>query len=142
MQVSHPQGLYTFELPEGWNWHADDDGGGAIAPEARGLLYITAQAVADRSQLPSLTRMLAGWLTTHVRPVATDELVPTAFPGGQGYAWQYTEEYADKEPHAFRVWVAGNEAAWAFRNFNGPVSREPHVRADVDRLVASFSLVS
>lgn len=104
------------------------------------MLYISAQLVADRSQLPSLTRMLAGWLTQHVRPVATDELIAASFPGAQGYTWQYLEEYADKERHAFRVWVAGNVAAWAFLNFNGPVSREPEVRAEVDQLVASFTL--
>jgi hypothetical protein len=140
MLVTHP--LFQLELPDGWHWQGEDDGGGAIAPDARGVLYITAQRVADKAQLPSLTRMLAGWLTQHVRPVATDELVSASFPGARGYAWQYTEEYVDKPKHAFRVWVAGNEAAWAFLNFNVPVAKEPEGRPDVDRIIASFTLVS
>lgn len=140
MLVTHPQGLFSFELPPGWHWEGEDDGGGAIAPDRMGVLYITAQAVEDPTKLPSLTRMLAEWLTRHVRPVATDELIPARFPGARGYTWQYTEEYTNKEKHAFRVWVAGNEAAWAFLNFNGPLSLEPAVRPQVDALAASFKL--
>ena len=142
MKVSHEGGLYEFELPEGWVWHPEGDGGAAIAPAAQGLLYVTASAVEDPAQLPSLSRMLAGFLTQQVRPVATDELVPARFPNAEGFAWQYIEEYVDKDRHAVRVWVAGNRRAWAFLNFNAPMVREPAVRSDVDALVASFTLVS
>ena len=134
--------LIQFELPPEWQWYPDESGGGAVPPDRQSVLHVRAESVDDPAELPNLSRMMASFLTYHLRPVATDELMPFSVGGGLGYTWQYMEEW-EEEPRiqAIRVWVMGNERAWAFANFQGPAALVQTSREQVDRVISSFRFV-
>ena len=134
MRAQHAN-LFAMEIPEGWHFFADEHGGSLIPPCQTAVLHIHAEAVVDAAELPNLTQMLAGFLTLHHRPVATDELLPIKLPGALCFAYQYAEG-----PRAVRVWIMGDEAAWAFVNFQVPLDRESEYRATVDGWVRSFQI--
>lgn len=137
-KIRHP--LFTLELPPGWRWIAEQRGGSAVASDPPGVLHLSAEPVEKAEELPNLSRMLAGFVTRHVAPVTTQELIPVDFPRATGFAWQFVEETADRPPHLWRVWIAGNEEAWCFLSFNCSYEdREAH-RVTVDEVVASLSL--
>ena len=141
-QVTLAGGLIQLKFPPEWSWHPDELGGGAVPPERDCVFHVRAEPVEDVTELPNLSRMLASFLTYHVRPVATDELHSFAVGGGLGYAWQYMEEWEAPEERgpiqAIRVWVVGNERAWAFANFQGPMEEVRRHRQLVDEIVSSF----
>jgi hypothetical protein len=134
MQARHAD-LFALEVPEGWLFYADDHGGSLIPPCKTAVMHIHAEAVTDVAELPNLTRMLAGFLTLHHSPVATDELLPIKLPGALCFAYQYAEG-----ARAVRVWVLGNESAWAFVNFQVPLDREREYRSVVDQMIRSFQV--
>lgn len=125
--------MFDIEIPEGWQFYPDEHGGSIITPCRSAVLHIHAEKVRDRAELPNLTRMLAGFLTGHHRPVATDELLPVKLPGALCFAYQYADG-----PRAVRVWIIGNEKAWAFVSFQVPFDRELDYRAAADSLIKSF----
>ena len=128
-----------MQLPPSWSWFPDEAGGAAVfqpaGQTASSVLHIHVEGVDDSESLPNLSRMLAGFLTLRGRPVATDDLLELDLPNTQAFAWQYQEG-----EQAVRVWVAGNELAWAFINFHCPVLLEAELRSDVDLIVASLVL--
>lgn len=138
--IEHP--LFSLELPSDWRWHPDEQGGGAVAPPPPAVLHVTAEAVEDRLALPNLSRMLAGFLTRQIRPVAADELVSMPFSQATGFGWQYVERSQRRPAHAWRVWIAGNEAAWAFLSFNCALEDAELHRPSVDAMVASLRLIT
>lgn len=128
--------LFDLKIPSGWDFYPDAQGGSLIAPCRTAILHIHAEAVRDPRELPNLTRMLAGFLTLHHKPVATDELLPIKLPGALCFAYQYADG-----PRAVRVWIIGNEKAWAFINFHVTFDRELEYRATVDDWVRAFQFV-
>jgi len=134
MRVQH-QNLFSFEAPEGWQFFADEHGGSLITPCQTAVLHIHSEGVSDPAELPNLTRMLAGFLTLHHKPVATDELLPIKLPGALCFAYQYAEM-----ERAVRVWIIGNEKAWAFLNFQVPFARQIEYRTVIDQLVRDFQI--
>ena len=149
--------LIQFQLPPQWSWHPDEaivtppsvplkgeTGGGAVPPERDCVLHFRAERVEDPTELPNLSRMMASFLTYHVRPVATDELHSFNVGGGLGFAWQYMEEW-EGDPtspsgpiQAIRVWVVGNEVAWVFINFQGPREIVRQRREAVEEVISSL----
>ena len=102
------------------------------------VLHIRAERVRDAAELPNLSRMLAGFLTEHVTPVATDELRAFQVEEVLGFAWQYREEWEDEGERAVRVWVLGNELAWCFVSFQGPIDSVQRDLQLVDNAIVSF----
>lgn len=135
MRAQH-QNLFSLAVPEGWQFFADEQGGSLITPCQTAVLHIHSEAVSDAAELPNLTRMLAGFLTLHHKPVATDDLLPIKVPGALCFAYQYAEG-----ERAVRVWIVGNEKAWAFLNFQVPFEREITYRAAVDQLVRDVQIL-
>lgn len=135
MRAQHQQ-LFSVAIPEGWEFFADEHGGSLITPCQTAVLHIHSEGVTDAAELPNLTRMLAGFLTLHHKPVATDELLSIKLPGALCFAYQY----ADLE-RAVRVWIIGNEKAWAFLNFQVHFENELLYRATVDALVRDFQIL-
>lgn len=135
MRVKH-QHLFSVDVPDGWQFFADEHGGSLITPCQTAVLHIHSEGVSDPAELPNLTRMLAGFLTLHHKPVATDELLPIKVPEALCFAYQYAES-----ERAVRVWIIGNEKAWAFLNFQVPFARQIEYRAVVDQLVRDFQVL-
>ena len=115
-------------------WDAEPLSGGGVWPEPDATLYIRREKVDDLESLPSRPQMLAGFLTSRGRPVATDQLMQLSIGGSPAYAWQYSEEN-----RAIRLWVTGNENFWAFINFSCPLSAEAEFRQEVDQMIHGFS---
>ncbi|MBS2039806.1 hypothetical protein JST97_32780 [bacterium] len=136
MRAEH-QDLFSLPVPEGWQFYPDDHGGSLITPCRTGVLHLHAEKVADVSELPNLTRMLAGFLTLHHKPVATDELLPIKLPGALCFAYQYSDG-----ERAVRVWIVGNEKAWTFLNFQVPLASHAAYTAVVDSLIKDFQLLN
>ena len=134
MRAQHQQ-LFSVSIPDGWEFYPDDLGGSLITPCRTAVLHIHSEGVTDVAELPNLTRMLAGFLTLHHKPVATDELLPIKLPGALCFAYQYAEL-----ERVVRVWIIGNEKAWAFLNFQVPMERVLEYRAPVDALVRDFQI--
>ncbi len=134
MRVQH-QNLFSLAVPEGWQFFADDHGGSLITPCQTAVLHIHSEGVSDPAELPNLTRMLAGFLTLHHKPVATDELLSIRVPGALCFAYQYAES-----ERAVRLWILGNEKAWAFLNFQVSFEKEPTYRTAVDQLIRDFQI--
>lgn len=130
--------LYELDLPDDWIYVPDAEGGAAIPPGRDAVLHIHCEAVIDPSKLHNLSRMLAGFVTLHHKPVATDQLLEMEWPEAIGFAWQYRDEEAHR---AVRLWIVGHEEAWAFLNFQCPETREPELRAQVDSIVKGFRLL-
>ncbi|MBX3167834.1 MAG: hypothetical protein KF760_10500 [Candidatus Eremiobacteraeota bacterium] len=135
MRAQH-QNLFSLAVPEGWQFFADDQGGSLITPCQTAVLHIHSEAVSDPAELPNLTRMLAGFLTLHHKPVATDELLPIKVAGALCFAYQYAEL-----ERVVRVWILGNEKAWAFLNFQVPFEKELTYRITVDQLIRNFQIL-
>lgn len=135
MRAQH-QNLFSVAVPEGWQFFPDDQGGSLITPCQEAVLHIHAEAVEDVSELPNLTRMLAGFLTQHHKPVATDELLAVKLSGALCFAYQYAEL-----ERAVRLWIVGNEKAWAFLNFQVPLEKEMTYRATVNDLIKDFQIL-
>jgi len=125
--------LFDPQIPDGWEFFPDEQGGSLIAPCRTAILHIHAEAVSDPRELPNLTRMLAGFLTLHHKPVATDELLPIKLSGALCFAYQYADG-----PRAVRVWIVGNEKTWAFINFQVSFDREMQYRSLVDEWIRAF----
>lgn len=138
MQVEHPT-LFQLQLAASWTFYADEHGGGAISPCRRAILHFYAEPVHNPEELPNLSRMLAGFLTQHHRPVATDELLRLKLPGALGFSWQFLDSSQNR---AVRVWILGNEKAWSFANFHCPLEDEPGLREVVDEMIRSFRFLA
>lgn len=134
MRAQH-QDLFSLPVPEDWQFYPDEHGGSLITPDQTAVLHVHAEKVTDVAELPNLTRMLAGFLTLHHKPVATDELLPIKLPGALCFAYQYSDG-----ERAVRVWIIGNEKAWAFLNFQVPLERHAAYTAVVDGLVKDFQI--
>lgn len=134
--VARHQDLCEFPIPEGWEFYPDESGGGLISPGREAVLHVHCEAVQDPTELPNLSRMLAGFLTGHYKPVATDDLLRFKSEGALGFAYQYAD--GDR---AVRVWIIGNPDAWAFLNFQGPLENEAGFREPVDKVVREFRLL-
>ncbi|MFN8610080.1 MAG: hypothetical protein U0931_21235 [Vulcanimicrobiota bacterium] len=132
---AHHQDLFSMPIPEGWRFFPDEHGGSLITPCQTAVLHVHAEKVNDPAELPNLTRMLAGFLTLHHKPVATDELLQVRLPGALCFAYQYAD--GDR---AVRVWIIGDEKAWAFLNFQVPLQSHATYTAVVDDLVKDFRL--
>ncbi len=130
------QELFGLDLPDGWRWHPEPGGGAAVPPGDPGALHVSAHPVDNPAELPHVARMLASFLTLRGRPVATDELARIEVQGGGEGVWR---EYEDGE-HYWRLWVVGNEAAWALLSYNCPVRFQASHRAELEEIVASLRL--
>lgn len=137
MQAKH-EPLFLVEFPDDWTYYPDEHGGGVVSPCRRAVLHFYAEAVENPSELPNLSRMLAGFLTQHHRPVATDELLQIKLPGALAFSWQFLDAMQNR---AVRVWVIGNEKAWTFANFHAPLDLEPQLRPSVDQMIRDFRLL-
>lgn len=133
LEIEHE--LFGLDLPEGWTWHPDAGGGAAVPPGDPGALVVSAHPVDNPAELPHVARMLASFLTLRGRPVASDELARLEINGGQG-VWY---EYEDGE-HWWRLWVVGNESAWALLSYNAPRAFRASHLAELDEIVASLRL--
>ncbi len=138
MQARHKH-LFQIEFPEDWTFYADEHGGGLVSPCRKAVLHFYAEAVHDAAELPNLSRMLAGFLTQHHRPVATDDLRQIKLPGALAFSWQFLDSLQNR---AVRVWIIGNEKAWAFANFHSPLDLEPDLRSAVDQIIADFRILA
>lgn len=127
--------LFGLDLPPGWTWHPEADGGAAVPPGDPGALVVSAHPVDDPASLPHISRMLAGFLTLRGRPVATDELATLEVSGGEG-VWH---EYVDGE-HWWRLWVVGNEVTWALLSYNCPQQYRGSHLTELDEILASLRL--
>lgn len=134
--MSEPAPLCQFVVPEGWDFYADEQGGGLVSPDRQAVLHVHCEEVTDPTELPNLSRMLAGFVTGHHRPIITQDLMPFQLPGALGFAYQY-----EHDQRAVRVWIVGNPAAWAFLNFHSPLDKEEQYREAVDGFVRSFRLL-
>jgi hypothetical protein len=133
LKIEHE--LFGLDLPEGWTWHPEPGGGAAVPPGDPGALVVSAHPVDDPTALPPVSRMLASFLTLRGRPVATDELATIEVNGGQGVWYEYRED-----EHWWRLWVIGNEVAWALISYNCPQAfRESH-SSELDEIMASLRL--
>jgi hypothetical protein len=135
LEIVHPTGLFALDLPPGWGWHNEPDGGAAVPPGAPGALVISAQAVEDPTRLPNVSRMLAGFLTLRGRPVAADALTSIQADGSQGVSYRYTEG-----EHFWQLWVVGNQATWALLSYNCPAEFQDSHRPALETIVASLRL--
>lgn len=127
--------LCEFRVPDGWQFFPDEHGGGLVSPCRQAVLHVHCEEVTDPTELPNLSRMLAGFVTGHHRPIITQDLLPFSLPGALGFAYQYAQD-----ERAIRVWIVGNPHAWAFINFQAPLQAEERFRATVDEFVQSVRL--
>lgn len=129
-------GLFSIQLPPGWQFFPDLHGGGVIPPGSQGVLHFHSERVADSAELPNLSRMLAGFVTLHHQPVATDQLRRLSINGSDAFAWQYV----DKSEQAVRLWVVGNDAAWVFINFQASPLVAASLESEIDGIVGSLTM--
>ncbi len=134
-RITHSNQLFSLALQPGWQWQEQEDGGLCFSQEPPGVLHLSAEPVADPESLPNLSRMLAGFVTRTVRPVATDDLLRVPLAGAEGFSWQYVAE--DK---ACRVWVFGNRQAWVFASFHCQLEDAPNHQTGVEKMVTSLKL--
>lgn len=127
---------FTLELPEDFRVSRDGAELQCLSEDPPGVLRLTPQQVEDKSQLPNLSRMLAGFLTRTGHPVATDELLKiTSVPQAHGFSWQYVE---DEKYHRF--WLFGNEASWLLMTFVCPESQARVFHERLQRAVRTLRL--
>ena len=136
-RVCDPEGLFSIEVPEGWQFFPDEHGGGLIPPDKSAVVHLYGEAVEDPADLPNLSRMLAGFITLRGKAVAPDDLFRLQIKEYPAFAWRSQE----KGKKAVRMWVVGNEFAWVFINFQADLDAESRWRLDVDRIVASLDLM-
>lgn len=107
-----------------------------VCREPAGVLVLTTEVVENPDELPSLSRMLAGFLTRSGHPVATDELLQVnSVPGAYGFSWQYTQ---DGTYHRF--WLFGNEYCWLLLSFLCPQDNQAHFYQPLQDLIDSVRL--
>lgn len=132
----HQEEIFSLRLPAGWAVRRDEERVYFISPAPPGVLCCTPERVEDPSQLPNLSRMLAGFLTRTGHPVATDELLRiTGVPGAVGFCWQYFE---DGTFH--RVWVFGNQVSWMLWTFSCGSADFEHFHPILEGLQKSLAL--
>lgn len=131
--------LFRLRLPEGWRWYPDADGGAALPPGDPGAMVFCAQPVLDVATLPSLRRMLAGFLTERGQPVTTLQLLDVEVGSFRGLGWHFVEE-APRGPHAWSLWIAGNRRAWLLVTYNCPAEHAGSHAEEIDRLLATVEL--
>ncbi len=135
MRLSEP--TFALEIPEGWSIKRDEERIYLVSESPVGVLCCTPETVTDGSELPNLSRMLAGFLTRTGHAVATDELLRISnVPGAAGFCWQYFE---DGTFH--RVWIFGNHTSWMFWSFTSAVADLDHFHPLLEGLLKSLSLV-
>lgn len=132
--------LFSLELPPGWRWLPDPEGGAAVPPGEPGALFVSAQEVEDPEGLPSLRRMLAGFLTVRGQPITPLDVKSVSLGRFQGYGWRYVEEEGGGAPHAWSLWVTGTPEAWALISYNCPASCLAVHQAAVLEILATFEL--
>lgn len=130
--------IFELPAPSDWTFYPDEHGGSWIPPCQSAVLHVHAELVSDPAELPNLTRMLAGFLTQHHRPVATDELLPIKIPEALCFSWQYMEIAPEGWERVVRLWIVGNEKAWAFVNFQLPLTRMEALNEVVDGMIRGF----
>lgn len=118
MRIETP--LFRLTLPEGWRWIPDDEGGAAVPPGDPGAMVFFAQPVEDPAELPSLHRMLSGFLLQRGLPVDTLQLASVRSGTFNGFGWQYVDEPEGGDPHAWSLWITGHKAAWLLITYNCP----------------------
>lgn len=138
--IRHP--LFALDLPPDWQWFPDEHGGSAVPPGPPAALHLSAERVVEAEELPNLSRMLAGFVTRHVGPVTTQDLIPANFPQATGFAWQFIEETAERPPHLWKVWIAGNEHAWCFVSFNCSLKDHETHREKIENVVSTLTLLT
>lgn len=127
---------FSLEVPDSWEIRRDEERLYLVALEPAGVLCSTAEVVEDSSELPNLSRMLAGFLTRTGRSVATDELLRISnVPGAAGFCWQYFEEGV-----FHRFWIFGNHSAWIFWTFSSATAALDHFHPLLEDLVKSLSM--
>lgn len=117
-----------------------------VQPELSCVLHLRVQAI-EEQKIPDLARLLANFLTYHLRPIATDELVAEKLGAQpeQSYSWSYHEEFEDGRLHKVRVWtfLVGNGSnddevqGWCFANLQGPPTVVDQQRPTAERILAS-----
>lgn len=127
---------FRLVLPEGFSVLRDEERINCVSREPAGVLVITSEMVEDPDELPSLSRMLAGFLTQSGHPVATDELLQiSSVPGAYGFGWQYSESET-----YHRFWLFGNKVCWVLLSFLCPLSNQVHFQEPLSALVGSLRL--
>ncbi len=135
------ENLFELRLPEGFTWRSEAGGGAALCHQPPGVLHFSAEPVEDPDELPNLSRMLANFVTLHVKPVATDELLRLQLDNSLAFGWQYKEDLEGGESRLWRVWVAGNQHAYVFISFNCSLKNQSHFQPLVDNIVSSIKLL-
>lgn len=138
MRVEEP--LFQLDLPEGFTWRREAGGGAALSLQPPGVLHFTVEPVENPEELPNLSRMLANFVTLHVKPVATDQLMRFQLPNSLGFAWQYREDLEGGDSRLWRVWVVGNHHAYAFISFNCALEHQEQFQPLVDEAIRSIKL--
>lgn len=132
--------LFQLDLPEGFSWRSESGGGAALSYQPPGVLHFSAEPVENPEELPNLSRMLANFVTLHVKPVATDQLLRFQLENSLGFAWQYKEELEGGESRLWRVWVVGNRQVYVFVSFNCALEHQEQFQPLVDEAVRSIKL--
>lgn len=128
--------LFRLSLPLGWTDREEEGRSFLISEDPPGVMCCTAERVDDPSELPNLSRMLAGFLTRTGHPVATDELLRvTRVVGVTGFSWQYAE---DERYH--RLWILGNRHCWLLLTFSCALSHRDHFFSVLEAIVGSLEL--
>lgn len=138
MTIESP--LFRLELPEGWQWVPDADGGAAVPPGDPGAMVFYAQAVENPEELPSLRRMLSGFLTQRGIPVTTLQLQSVRTGSFTGFGWHYLDEPEGGDPHAWSLWVTGHKAAWLLVTYNCPGAFLASHWQEVQEILATVEL--
>lgn len=127
---------FEVELPAGFSVVRDGERINCVSREPVGVVVLTTEIVEDPDELPSLSRMLAGFLTRSGHPVATDELLAiSTVPDAYGFSWQYVE---DTVYH--RLWIFGNEYCWLLLSFLCPRENQVFFQDRLADLVSSLRL--
>lgn len=128
---------FSLTLPDGWMVRRDEERLFLVSKAPPGVLCCTAEFVDDPSELPNLSRMLAGFLTRTGHAVATDELLRISnVPGAAGFCWQYFE---DGTFH--RIWIFGNRLSWLLWTFSSFSADLDHFHPLLEGVLKSLVLV-
>lgn len=127
---------FEVELPTGFSMVRDGERISCVSRDPVGVLTLSTEVVENPDDLPSLSRMLAGFLTRSGHPVATDELLQVnSVPDAYGFSWQYVE---DALYH--RLWLFGNEYCWLLLSFLCPRENQALFEDRLASLIASLRL--
>jgi len=129
---------FLLEVPDSFQTIREGDSLQCVSREPAGVIVLTSEEVTDTDSLPSLSRMLAGFLTRSGHPVATDELLRvSSVPGCHGFSWQYCEG-----GNYHRFWLFGNESAWLLLTFVCPEAERASFQDVLSEVVNSIRLRS